>query len=66
MRHRLVRAVKAHRDQGIIPPGVDNPEVYRQRSGYVELPRSADWWEATKELRERYEADLLPPQMIPV
>ena len=28
---------------GAIPPGVDNPEIYRQRSGGVILPRSADW-----------------------
>jgi len=60
MRQRLLRAVKALRDEGVTPPGVDNPEVYRQRSGYITLPRSTDWWEATKELRGRFEAVAVP------
>ena len=34
--------------QGNIPPTVDHPELYRQRSGGVMLPRSADWVEATE------------------
>jgi nitrite reductase/ring-hydroxylating ferredoxin subunit len=32
--------------RGMSPPGVDHPEVYRQKSGGVILPRSADWWDA--------------------
>jgi hypothetical protein len=36
------------------PPGVDNPEVYRHRSGGVILPRDADWLEATKGLRQAF------------
>ena len=44
----------ALRDEGIIPPGVDNPEMYRQRSGGVILPRQADWWEATADLRRAF------------
>ena len=63
MRQRLLRAVKALRDEGLTPPGVDNPEVYRQRSGYIVLPRSADWWEATKEQRGRFEAE---PQRVKI
>ena len=39
---------KALRDQGVTPPGVDNPEVYRQRSGGVVLRRELDWWEGTR------------------
>ena len=39
---------------GIIPPGVDEPEIYRQRSGGVILPRSADWWDATQDLRRAF------------
>ena len=35
-------------------PGVDHPEFYRQRSGGVILPRSADWLEATQELRRAF------------
>jgi hypothetical protein len=58
LRQRLLKAVKAYRDQGVMPPGVDFPEVYRQRSGYIVLPRSADWWESTKELRGRFETPI--------
>jgi phenylpropionate dioxygenase-like ring-hydroxylating dioxygenase large terminal subunit len=53
-RSRLIKAAKALRDEGVIPPGVDNPEVYRVRSGEVVLPRSVNWWEATRDLRERF------------
>ena len=53
-RRRLINVAKALRDQGIAPPGVDNPEVYQQRSGGVILPRKADWLDATTELRKAY------------
>ena len=53
-RRRMIAAAKALRDEGIIPPGVDNPEIYRQRSGGVILPRSADWWEASEDLRRAF------------
>jgi phthalate 4,5-dioxygenase len=51
-RKRLIDAARALRDSGKIPPGVDDPGVYRARSGGVLLPRGADWIEATKELRK--------------
>jgi phenylpropionate dioxygenase-like ring-hydroxylating dioxygenase large terminal subunit len=53
-RRRMLAAVRAHRDQGVIPPGVDEPQIYAQRSGGVVLPRSVDWWEATKDLRRAF------------
>jgi nitrite reductase/ring-hydroxylating ferredoxin subunit len=53
-RARLIQAAKALRDNGTIPPGVDNPEVYRVRSGEVILPRGVDWWQASADLRERF------------
>jgi phthalate 4,5-dioxygenase oxygenase subunit len=53
-RRRLLAAAKALRDHGVVPPGVDNPEVYRRRSGGVILSRSADWWEATRDLRQAF------------
>ena len=61
-RRRLIQAAKALRDHGTPPPGVENPEVYAQRSGGVILPRSADWFEATKDLRRAFEKheDLAP------
>jgi phthalate 4,5-dioxygenase len=55
-RRRYLAAAKALRDHGITPPGVDTPEAYRQRFGQAILPRNVDWWEATKEARERFEA----------
>jgi phenylpropionate dioxygenase-like ring-hydroxylating dioxygenase large terminal subunit len=55
-RRRYIAAAKALVEQGVTPPGVDEPGLYRQRSGLVILPRSADWWEGTRLLRERFDA----------
>jgi hypothetical protein len=63
-RRRYLAAAKALRDQGITPPGVDQPHSYSQRSGQVILPRNVDWWEATAELRERF--DVEPSKVTPV
>ena len=61
-RQRLLNAVKALQDQGVPPPGVDEPEVYRVRSGGIILPKDADWIEATRERRKAFveHADLDP------
>ena len=53
-RRRVLAAAKALRDQGVIPPGVDQPELYGQRSGGVILPRSVDWFDATRDLRKAF------------
>ena len=53
-RRRMINAAKALRDESIIPPGVDNPSLYRERSGGVILPRNVDWWEGTRELRRAF------------
>jgi phthalate 4,5-dioxygenase oxygenase subunit len=50
-RRRAIGAAKALRDGGVVPPGVDDPTVYRCRSGGVILPREANWLEATRDLR---------------
>ena len=55
-RRKLLACAKEWREKGVVPPGVDNPEVYRQRSGDLVLPRSVDWWEGTKDRRERFDA----------
>jgi phenylpropionate dioxygenase-like ring-hydroxylating dioxygenase large terminal subunit len=55
-RRRYIAAAKALAEHGVAPPGVDQPQLYRQRSGLVILPRDADWWEATRPLRERFDA----------
>jgi len=52
-RRRLIRSAVAHRE-GTIPPGVDSPELYRQRSGGIILPRDADWIESTEKLRKAF------------
>jgi len=52
-RRRMMQAAIACRE-GAPAPAVDRPELYRQRSGGVVLPRDADWIEATKELREAF------------
>jgi phthalate 4,5-dioxygenase oxygenase subunit len=54
VRKMLLDAVTAFRDHGTVPPGVDEPALYRQRSGSITLPRDVDVWEATKELREAF------------
>lgn len=41
-RRKLINAVKAHRDAGVIPPGVDTPQLYRMRSGGAILPAGID------------------------
>ena len=53
-RRRMINAARAFAEQGAVPPGVDNPEVYGQRSGQVVLPRNVDWWEATRDLRRAF------------
>jgi hypothetical protein len=53
-RRRLINAAKAHVKDSTLPPGVDDPKVYRYRSGGLILSRSADWLEATKDLRKAF------------
>jgi len=53
-RRRVIAAARALRDRGVTPPGVEQPEVYRYRSGGVILPRDADWLEATRELQQAF------------
>jgi hypothetical protein len=59
-RRRLIACAKALEEEGVVPPGVDNPKAYHQRSGGTILPRSADWWEATREVREQFNAPVAP------
>jgi hypothetical protein len=54
-RRKLLACARALAENGVNPPGVDQPEVYHQRSGGIILPRSADWWEATKAVREQFD-----------
>jgi phthalate 4,5-dioxygenase len=53
-RRRLISAAIALRDTGLVPPGVEQPEAYRLRSGGCVLPDSADWVEATQNLQQAF------------
>jgi hypothetical protein len=63
-RRKVIAMAKALRDDGVIPPGVDQPEAYHKRSGEVILPRNADWWEATRERREKFEGRKADAQVV--
>ncbi|HUZ77555.1 MAG TPA: Rieske 2Fe-2S domain-containing protein [Chloroflexota bacterium] len=54
VRRRLIAAAQALADSGTVPPGVDHPDVYLQRSGGAILPKGADWIEATADLRKPF------------
>ena len=60
-RRKMIAAAKALREEGVVPPGIDNPEVYKQRSGEIVLPRSVDWWQAYQGIRERF---LASPELV--
>jgi nitrite reductase/ring-hydroxylating ferredoxin subunit len=47
-RRTLIGAAKAFRDNGTVPPGVDNPGLYRMRSGGALLPKNVDGLEVLK------------------
>jgi phthalate 4,5-dioxygenase oxygenase subunit len=60
VRRRLLSAARALRENGTIPPGVDQPEVYRQRSGWALVPKDADFWEYLRPLREAFQPAAAP------
>jgi hypothetical protein len=54
VRRRLLMAAHALAEQGLVPPGVDDPEVFAARAGGVFLPAHAEWLEATEDLRRGF------------
>jgi hypothetical protein len=54
VRRRMMAAARALAERGTTPPGVDDPEVYRVRSGGLFLPSGANWLEETHELRKAF------------
>jgi phthalate 4,5-dioxygenase oxygenase subunit len=54
VRRRLLEAVRAFRDTGEPPAGVDNPEIYRTRPVAALLPKGADWVKETEERRRAF------------
>jgi len=49
-RRRLIEAAKALHEEGVPPPGVDQPEAFAVRSAIVNLPKDQDWVEASREM----------------
>jgi phenylpropionate dioxygenase-like ring-hydroxylating dioxygenase large terminal subunit len=60
-RRRWLAVARAFAENGVLPPNVDEPRTYRLRSGEVILPRSADWWDGSRDLREKSLAN--PPEL---
>ena len=55
VRRGLLQAARACQNSGNAAPGVDDPSLYRIRSGHIVLPNNVNVWEATRELREEFE-----------
>jgi phthalate 4,5-dioxygenase oxygenase subunit len=53
-RRRLIAAARALAESGIVPPGAEDPTVYRVRAGSIFLPDGADWVSETSHLREAF------------
>jgi nitrite reductase/ring-hydroxylating ferredoxin subunit len=50
-RRRLIQACKAFNSQGVVPPGVDKPELYRMRGGGAIVPKGVNGIDATDDVR---------------
>jgi len=58
-RRRAIAAARAFAEQGTLPPGVDNPDMYRRRSGGIILPVNVDAMAVT---RDREQRGIVSPQ----
>jgi hypothetical protein len=54
VRKRLLAAARALRDDGVLPPGVETPQLYRVRPVGMVLPPGADWVRATQGARDAW------------
>lgn len=54
VRRRLIQAARALRERGAVPPGVDQPDLYRVRPVGVIIPPGSDWVEATRQRRHGF------------
>jgi hypothetical protein len=64
VRRRLLDAAKALRENGTVPPGVDNPRIYRQRSGWAMVPKDADFWDYLRPQREAFQHQEVEAQVV--
>jgi hypothetical protein len=53
-RARLLAAVHGFIEDKVTPPGVDDPSVYRVRSGGVILDKDVNWLDGVKDLLPAY------------
>src|SRR5256885_5502488 len=58
---KKINAARTCQETGFAP-GVDEPEIYRQRSGHIVLPTSVEVWEATRELRMAFRTEAVEIQ----
>jgi len=54
VRRALLAAARGFAETGRTPPGANSPAVYRVRTGGIILPKSANWVEATADLRQAF------------
>jgi nitrite reductase/ring-hydroxylating ferredoxin subunit len=52
VRRQLLKAVKAFRDGGVLPPNVENQRLNRVRHATVIMPHGADWFRETEGARD--------------
>ena len=56
VRRKLIAMAKDLQENGTVPHQIDHPDVYRQRSGEMVIPRAKDWWQHYTELRQQFNA----------
>jgi phthalate 4,5-dioxygenase len=64
-RRSLIDAAKALQDHGTVPPGVDNPGLYRMRSGGALLPAGLDGLEVLRSVHF-FESDSIELAQAPI
>jgi phthalate 4,5-dioxygenase len=64
VRRKLLQAARDLRENGTVPPGVDNPGMYRQRSGWALVPKDTDFWEYLRPLREAFQEVQVPANTV--
>jgi len=52
VRRQLINAAKALREQGVVPPNVEDPNLCRVRPASILLPEHESWIEATEAARQ--------------
>jgi hypothetical protein len=50
VRRRLLEVVRAHRDDSEVPPGIDQPDLYRRRGVQLTLAQGVNWLESTEQM----------------